>query len=181
MFALVLFLASLFGATQQSAVISGPLTMAASTQKKILVVRIGATTVRKYDIAVGSKKHPTPHGRFAVKHMIWNPAWHPPDAAWAKGKSATPPGHPDNPMKMVKLFFQEPDYYIHGTDNEESIGEAASHGCLRMRVEDAYDLARYLMEHGGAHKDDSWYANTINNTKTADVVLPRGVPLVIGN
>ena len=42
-----------------SVVISGPLTIAASTQKKILVVRIGATDVRHYDVAVGTKAHLT--------------------------------------------------------------------------------------------------------------------------
>ena len=49
-----------------SVVISGPLTMAASTEKKILVVRIGATEVRHYDVAVGTKAHPTPMGRFVA-------------------------------------------------------------------------------------------------------------------
>lgn len=161
-------------------VASGPLTMAASTQKKILVVRIGGRDVKKYDTAVGSKKHATPMGHFMVRHIVWNPAWHPPDAKWAKGKTAKPPGHPDNPMKVVKIFFQEPDYYIHGTDDEESIGEAASHGCLRMRVSDAYDLARYLMTQGGAPRDDAWFDQVIGLGKPADVMLPRGVPLVIG-
>ena len=42
--------------------------MAASTQKRILVVRIGATEVLRYSVAVGSKKHPTPNGRFSVRH-----------------------------------------------------------------------------------------------------------------
>jgi lipoprotein-anchoring transpeptidase ErfK/SrfK len=27
-------------------------------------------------------------------------------------------------------------YYFHGTDNESSVGDAASHGCLRMRRDD---------------------------------------------
>jgi len=173
------FLLSTFLATKQ-AVVSGPLTMAASTQKKILVVRIGGQDVKHYNIAVGTKKHPTPMGRFTVRHIVWNPAWHPPDAKWAKGKTAKPPGHPDNPMKVVKIFFQEPDYYIHGTDDEESIGEAASHGCLRMRVVDAYDLARYLMTQAGAPHDDAWFDQVIGLGKPADVHLPQGVPLVIG-
>src|SRR3954454_20987897 len=86
-------------------VVTGPLSMAVSTQKRILVVRIGATEVRRYSVAVGSKKHPTPMGRFVVRHIVWNPDWHPPDAAWAKGKKALPSGHPDNPMKVVKVFF----------------------------------------------------------------------------
>lgn len=30
--------------------------------------------------------------------------------------------------------------YIHGTNHEESIGEPASHGCIRMRNEDLVEL-----------------------------------------
>ena len=159
---------------------SGPLTLAASTQKKILVVRIGATDVKKYNIAVGSKNHPTPMGYFTVRRIVWNPAWVPPDKPWAKGKQATPPGHPKNPMKVVKIFFQEPDYYIHGTDDVDSIGEAASHGCLRMRVTDAFELAKYLMMHGGAPKPDSWFDQVIGLGQPADVRLPQGVRFAIG-
>ena len=153
--------------------------MAVSTQKRILVVRIGSHEVRRYSVAVGSKKHPTPNGRFSVRHIVWNPDWHPPDAAWARGKKALPGGHPDNPMKVVKIFFSEPDYYIHGTDNEDSIGEAASHGCVRMTESDAYALARYLQEHAGASKSDSWYAS-VSGGRPASVMLPVGVPIAIG-
>ena len=161
-------------------VISGPLWMAVSTQKRILVVRIGATDVRHYSITVGSKNHPTPMGQFWVNHVVWNPEWHPPDAAWAKGKKATPSGHPDNPMKVVKIFFREPDYYIHGTDDEESIGEAASHGCIRMTEKDAAELARYLQQQAGASRPDSWYDSVMDRGRPASVILPRGVPMVIG-
>jgi len=161
-------------------VVSGPLTMAVSTQKRILVVRIGATEVRRYSVAVGSKKHPTPTGRFAVRHIVWNPDWHPPDATWAKGKKALPSGHPDNPMKVVKIFFSEPDYYIHGTDDDDSIGEAASHGCIRMSEENAAALARYLQEHAGASKPDEWYDAVSDRGRPASVMLPKGVPIAIG-
>jgi lipoprotein-anchoring transpeptidase ErfK/SrfK len=154
--------------------------MAVSTQKRILVVRIGATDVRRYSVAVGSKKHPTPMGRFAVRHIVWNPDWNPPDAPWARGKKALPAGHPDNPMKMVKIFFNEPDYYIHGTDDEESIGEAASHGCIRMTESDAAALARYLQEHAGASRADSWYDAVMQRGRPASVMLPVAVPVAIG-
>lgn len=161
-------------------VVTGPLTMAVSTQKRILVVRIGATEVRRYSVAVGSKKHATPTGRFTVRHIVWNPDWHPPDAAWAKGKKALPSGHPDNPMKVVKVFFSEPDYYIHGTDDDDSIGEAASHGCIRMSEENAAALARYLQEHAGASKPDSWYEAVSDRGRPASVMLSQGVPIAIG-
>ena len=106
---LLLLVLSLLEAESQPIIISGPLTMAASTEKKILVVRIGGIDVRRYDTAVGSKKHATPTGRFVVRHIVWNPAWVPPDAGWAKGKQAAAPGDPKNPMRAVKIFFQEPD------------------------------------------------------------------------
>ena len=154
--------------------------MAASTQKRILVVRIGATEVRRYSIAVRSKKHPTPMARFAVGHIVWNPDWNPPDAPWARGKKPLPGGHPDNPMKVVKIFFSEPDYYIHGTDDEDSIGEAASHGCIRMAASDAAALARYLQEHDGASKSDDWYASVGDRGRPASVMLPVAVPFAIG-
>lgn len=181
---MTLFLALLFlldsGTQNQPVVISGPLSVAASTQKKILVVRIGATDVRRYDIAVGTRAHPTPMGRFVIRHLVWNPAWVPPDAKWAKGKKPAAPGDPKNPMRAVKIFFQEPDYYIHGTNDEDSIGYAASHGCIRMAESDAVDLARYLMEHAGAHRDASWYDAVQSSAKPADVRLPYGIPTAIG-
>jgi lipoprotein-anchoring transpeptidase ErfK/SrfK len=161
-------------------VISGPLSVAASTEKRILVVRIGATDVRQYNIAVGTKKKPTPMGRFAIRHLVWNPAWVPPNAGWAKGKKPAAPGDPKNPMRAVKIFFQEPDYYIHGTNDEESIGEAASHGCIRMAEVDAVDLARYLMEHAGAPHDASWYDAVQASAKPTDVRLQGGIPIAIG-
>ncbi|HEY4640623.1 MAG TPA: L,D-transpeptidase [Thermoanaerobaculia bacterium] len=161
-------------------VVTGPLSMAVSTQKKILVVRIGATEMRRYSVAVGTKSKPTPMGRFTVRHIVWNPSWHPPDQKWAKGKQPAGPGDPKNPMKIVKIFFQEPDYYIHGTDAEDSLGSAASHGCIRMAQEDVYKLARYLQDHAGAKKSDDWYAQVINGTRSQSVILPQSVPLVIG-
>jgi lipoprotein-anchoring transpeptidase ErfK/SrfK len=157
-----------------------PLSIAVSTQKNILVVRLNGQDVKKYDVSVGTKKHPTPMGHFGVRHIVWNPAWVPPKATWSKGKKPAAPSDPKNPMKVVKLFFQEPDYYIHGTDKEERIGAAASHGCIRMAQADVYDLARFIMQNGGAPKPNDWYSQVINTTKPADVRLPRAIPMVIG-
>ena len=157
-----------------------PLSMAVSTQKKILVVRVNGQDVKRYDVAVGTKKHPTPMGRFGVRHIVWNPAWVPPKATWSKGKQPAAPADPNNPMKVVKLFFQEPDYYIHGTDQEDTLGAAASHGCIRLAQQDVYDLARFIMQNGGTPRSDEWYNEVINTMKPADVRLPKAVPLVIG-
>lgn len=168
------------GASATAVPRTGALSLAISLQKKILVVRLDGRDAKTYTVAVGSPKHQTPQGRYTIRHIVWNPAWAPPKKAWAKGKKPTPPGHPKNPMKVVKIFFKEPDYYIHGTADEETLGEAASHGCIRMSPGEAASLARYLMEHGGAAKSAAWFEGVINAGKTADIHLPVGIPVVLG-
>jgi lipoprotein-anchoring transpeptidase ErfK/SrfK len=53
-------------------------------------------------------------------------------------------------MQGVKIYFRAPDYFIHGTNDPESIGEAASHGCVRMTARDAMRLARRIERAGGS-------------------------------
>jgi lipoprotein-anchoring transpeptidase ErfK/SrfK len=157
----------------------GPLNMLVDLSKRKLYVAIGTSPIRTFSVAVGAKAHPTPIGLFSVQHIVWNPSWHPPNAGWAKGKSPKGPTAPDNPMKVVKLFFQEPDYYVHGTDEDDSLGAAASHGCIRMSESDVAALARLVMDRGGAGKPGDWYAKVMNGTQSADVRLPRGIPFRI--
>src|SRR5690349_14994146 len=134
----------------------------ADLSDKILYLYEGDSVAYMYDISDGKDGYPTPKGGFNVRKLTWNPSWTPPDADWAKKKRPTPPGDPKNPMKVVKIFFKEPDYYIHGTGDEEALGGAASHGCIRMSQADAFRLGRYLMDHGGAKHDDAWYAGVFN-------------------
>jgi lipoprotein-anchoring transpeptidase ErfK/SrfK len=51
-------------------------------------------------------------------------------------------------MQGVKIYFREPAYFIHGTNDPGSIGRAASHGCLRMQVGAAKSLARRIQKYG---------------------------------
>jgi murein L,D-transpeptidase YcbB/YkuD len=83
-------------------------------------------------------------------------------------------------MQGVKIYFREPAYFIHGTNDPESIGSAASHGCVRMETSQAMALARRLMEHGGATRDDEWFDKVAANPgDTYVVMLPNSVPLEI--
>ena len=133
-----------------------------------------------YQISPGTPGHPTPQGAFSIRKIVWNPAWVPPKAKWAKGKKATAPTDPKNPMKVVKIFFKEPDLYLHGTADEHLLGDPASHGCIRLAPADAYALAKLIMQNGGAAKDDAWYQNVINGGKAVTVVVPKAVPMRIG-
>jgi len=132
------------------------LTMSASLATRKLTVMRGGEVIKEYDVAVGKPQYPTPRGTFSVQKIVWNPKWVPPDSKWAAGKKPAAPGSPRNPMKLVKIFFQEPDYYIHGTGDTESLGDAASHGCLRMDPNDAGELALLLMDNDGVSRDWDW-------------------------
>jgi murein L,D-transpeptidase YcbB/YkuD len=148
------------------------------TSRKLTVMR-GGEVLKEYDVAIGQPKYPTPTGRFSVHRIVWNPGWVPPDSKWARGKQATAPGHPNNPMKLVKIFFQEPDYYIHGTDLTESLGEAASHGCLRMDTNDAGDLALLLMDNSGVSRDWDWVKGILHLGSERVVSLATPAELTI--
>lgn len=177
MIALCFLLTTLF-ATKSA--VPGEVTLAASTKKNILELRVGGRAIRRYDVSVGTKKYPTPHGTFRISHIVWNPAWVPPKEKWAKGKKPARPGDDDNPMKVVKIFFKEPDFYIHGTGDEEQLGDAASHGCIRMSQRDAFRLGRYLMDHGGVPKSRDWYAGVFERGVSADIHLKYATKIVIG-
>ncbi|MFL6245605.1 MAG: L,D-transpeptidase [Thermoanaerobaculia bacterium] len=148
------------------------------SERELLVVKDGET-IDRFNVAVGNEDYPTPEGRFTIRKVIWNPAWVPPDSKWARGKSSKPPGHPDNPMKRVKMFFKEPDYYIHGTDADDSLGKAESHGCIRMSTEDVTRLAQLVMEYGGKPMPEPWYRRIFRRKVTKVVNLEEPIPVEI--
>ena len=139
----------------------------------------GDELINKYPVSVGESKSPTPSGSFSIRKVVWNPAWVPPPEKWAKGKSPKPPGHPENPMKRVKMFFKEPDYYIHGTGDTEKLGEPASHGCVRMSPGDVTELARLVMEHGGKPQPAPWYRRIFRSRSSKTVMLTNPIPVRI--
>lgn len=159
---------------------AAPLGLEVSLSERTLYVRRGDEVVESYPVAVGKDEHPTPTGDFTIGRVIWNPRWVPPKVPWARGKTAKEPGDPDNPMGRVKMFFREPDYYIHGTIAPETLGEAASHGCIRMANEDILELARVVMENGGEPRDESWFQRVRNFFRRShEVRLSDPVPVSI--
>jgi len=150
---------------------SGPLSLAADISARMLSVRLGDAVSATYAVSVGADGHDTPTGTFRIRKLVWNPRWVPPKVPWARGKTAKAPGDPDNPMQTVKIFFKEPDYYIHGTPATESLGEAASKGCLRMDPEEVAQLAKLVMEHGGQPRPESWFQRIRRFVTREHVVL----------
>src|SRR3982751_2568969 len=65
--------------------------MVADLSDKILYLYEGNSDPQMYDIADGKDGYPTPKGAFNIRKLTWNPSWTPPDADWARKKSATGP------------------------------------------------------------------------------------------
>jgi lipoprotein-anchoring transpeptidase ErfK/SrfK len=97
--------------------------------------------VRVYPIAVGQAGLETPAGLYKIQNKAINPAWHVPNSAWAGGLAGTviPGGAPNNPIKARWLGVYD-GVGVHGTDARGSIGSNASHGCIRMLIEDVERL-----------------------------------------
>jgi lipoprotein-anchoring transpeptidase ErfK/SrfK len=96
---------------------------------------------KTYPIAVGKAGNETPAGEYSIANKAVNPAWTVPDSDWAgelRGQ-VIPGGVPENPLKSRWLGIYD-GVGIHGTSDRASIGSNASHGCLRMLVEDVEDL-----------------------------------------
>lgn len=165
-----LVLASAEAALEQRMTPIENLTLEVDLSERTLSLKSGDQVVRQYPVSVGTDAHPTPSGTFRINRLIWNPSWNPPNSAWARGRTAEAPGSPSNPMGRVKIFFQEPDYYLHGTGHASSLGRAMSHGCVRLRNADAAEVARYVMMAGGADRDGDWFRQVSEQRGTSRTV-----------
>ena len=100
--------------------------------------------VTSYPVAIGKDGWETPTGTFLVKEMRKEPAWYQPITG-----EVIPPG-PDNPLgsRWIGFWSDGEDVHqigFHGSNQESSIGEAVSHGCVRMRngdIEKMYEQVR---------------------------------------
>ena len=99
--------------------------------RKLAVIEDG--TVKKvYPVAVGKKSTPSPAGVFSVVDRVADPTY------YHAGK-VVPPG-PRNPLGTRWMGLSQPGYGIHGTNAPNSVGTAASHGCVRMAKDDVQEL-----------------------------------------
>ena len=97
--------------------------------------------VQVYPIAVGQAGLETPAGLYKIQNKAINPAWTVPNSPWAGSLAGQviPGGTPQNPLKARWLGVYD-GVGVHGTDARGSIGTNASHGCIRMLVEDVTKL-----------------------------------------
>lgn len=88
--------------------------------------------VKEFNVATGKKSTPTPKGKFKIVNKIVNRPYY---------KYNIRGGDPRNPLGNRWLGLQVGSTYgttyaIHGNNNESSIGESVSAGCVRMHNND---------------------------------------------
>jgi hypothetical protein len=96
---------------------------------------------KTYGIAVGQAGLETPAGLYSIQNKAINPAWHVPNSDWAGDLAGTVVSgdDPSNPIKARWLGVYD-GVGVHGTGDPGSIGTAASHGCIRMRIPEVIEL-----------------------------------------
>lgn len=97
----------------------------------------GDTLQASYPVAIGKKGWETPTGEFEITQKVSEPAWENPFTG-----AIVPPGK-NNPLgvRWIGFWTDGRDYIgFHGTPNESLIGQAVSHGCVRMRNRDVIAL-----------------------------------------
>lgn len=148
-------------------------------------VNIPATEMTVYEngkpkfvkpVAIGQGIYPTPEQESLIKRIEWNPWWYPPDSGWAKDAKPTPPG-PGNPLGLVKMPLSQ-EILFHGTNKANSIGHAASHGCMRMHNADATEVAWYLQSLFSS-KNDPALKETYRKSGRTTFVVHLDVPVQV--
>lgn len=153
------------------------LRMEVNVAERELYVYRGDERIATHPVAVGTREWPTRTGEWTINQVIWNPEWIPPEEEWAEKEEKKEAGDPENPLGRAQLVYDAPRS-IHGTNEPESLGKAASHGSLRVSNDVAMRLARMAMEAGGAGKDEAWYSRVRENRKErVEVVLPNPIPI----
>lgn len=105
------------------------------SQRKVQIFQ-DDLVLKQYPVAVGKPGWETPVGTFEIKTMVIDPAWKHPFEGYI-----IPAGDPENPLGRRWMgFWTDGNNWVgfHGTSNSmrPSIGNAASHGCVRMLEED---------------------------------------------
>ena len=99
--------------------------------RKLAVIEDG-DVIATFEVAVGAAVSPSPTGDFQIENRVSNPTYYHPGTVIPAGKG--------NPVGTRWVGLSQKGYGIHGTNAPQSVGHAASHGCIRLRNRDIEKL-----------------------------------------
>ncbi len=120
-------------------------TIKVDTKARMLDLNDGDRLLSAFPITPGSQRLPAPIGSWKIVKITILPNFRWDEAMLQHGRRSgnyylIPPG-PRNLVGTVWIGLNKNGIGIHGTDNPETIGRSASHGCIRLANWDAIRLA----------------------------------------
>jgi lipoprotein-anchoring transpeptidase ErfK/SrfK len=116
-------------------------TIVIDKQQNTLALYDGFELDRQYDVATAIAPYETPSGTWTIINKAKHPTWtNPAPDTWGAGLPLSIPPGPGNPLGTRALYLNAPGIRIHGTYDSDSIGTYASHGCIRMNIDDVEEL-----------------------------------------
>lgn len=111
------------------------------TKDRFLLIYDDTQLVAEFPITPGSSTLPAPMGLWKILGIATLPVFRHDEGVLQHGEKSSvfynlPPG-PNNPVGILWMGLNKPHVGIHGTNNPETIGRAASHGCIRTANWDA--------------------------------------------
>ena len=119
-------------AGQELKVVRGPFAAVVDLEEFALTVHAHGWYVHRYEIGTGRDQR-TPTGEFTVKDKLENPTWYNPDG------DVVDADDPENPLGEYWLGLGN-HIGIHGTIDPDSIGKAASRGCIHLNDDDITEV-----------------------------------------
>jgi lipoprotein-anchoring transpeptidase ErfK/SrfK len=122
-----------------------PVALHISVKDEMLTVRAEEKLVAAFPVTVGSQQTTSPVGQWTVKAIAKMPNFRWDLAMLKHGERSSnshllPPG-PNNPVGVMWIALNKRGIGIHGTNDPDSIGRSASHGCVRLANWDVVKLA----------------------------------------
>lgn len=117
-------------------VVRGPFAAVVELSDYSLTVHLQGYYVRRFPVGIG-RDGASPVGKFSVLNKVTNPQYTDPDGRVIAGDD------PQNPLGEYWIDLGN-SYGIHGTIDPDSIGTAASRGCIRLNDRDIRAVYEFL-------------------------------------
>jgi lipoprotein-anchoring transpeptidase ErfK/SrfK len=108
-------------------------------ERRVYLIESEGKPPESFPVAIGKHPYLTPVGKFRINEMVENPDWVVFDWKDPKKKLGRIPPGPKTPLGLRWIGFASAHGWeigFHGTSKPELLGQAVSHGCVRMKNDD---------------------------------------------